>query len=160
MWFGRFIKSMVRMGYYQSQRDHTLIYETFFSQPGINSNCIYRWYYCDQKWCGGNWKYEKRSYQKDLKNGIFISLKKTSFFYLLKEIGMMSWKPSDIPIKSNHSLGEQEKVSLVDCGVYQRLVGKLIYLSHGWLNITYIINIVINLCICQRHMNFPIFIVY
>ena len=49
---------------------------------------------------------------------------------LLKEVGMIGCKPSDTSIKANCRLGTCIEGKLVDKSWYQRLVGKLIYLSH------------------------------
>ena len=49
---------------------------------------------------------------------------------LLKETGMSGCKPTDTPIDPNKKLGDGEKGDQIDVTQYQRLVGKLIYLSH------------------------------
>ena len=49
---------------------------------------------------------------------------------LLKETGMLGCRPSDTPIDPNNKLEAEDESSLVDKGRYQRLVGKLIYLTH------------------------------
>ncbi|RVW58950.1 Retrovirus-related Pol polyprotein from transposon RE1 [Vitis vinifera] len=49
---------------------------------------------------------------------------------LLKETGMLGCKPTNTPIDPTTKLGAKENCALVDKGRYQRLVGKLIYLSH------------------------------
>ena len=38
---------------------------------------------------------------------------------------------------SNHKLGKAKEKPMVDKRMYQRLVGRLIYLAHTWPNITY-----------------------
>ena len=48
---------------------------------------------------------------------------------LLKETKMLGCKPIDAPIKLNHKV-RRDKDAIVDQERYQRLVGKLIYLSH------------------------------
>ena len=63
------------------------------------------------------------------KHGIFISQRKY-VLDLLQEIGMLGCKNNDIPIDPNLKLDEDPNGTLVDRESYQRLVGKLIYLSH------------------------------
>lgn len=60
---------------------------------------------------------------------------------LLQEIGMLGCKPVGTFIKVNHKL--QGGVSKpIDICQYQRLVGRLIYLSHTKPNIAYVISLV------------------
>ena len=61
---------------------------------------------------------------------------------LLTEIGMLACKPVDTPMEMNHKLGETENQTLAGKGCYQRLVGKLIYLSHTRPNIAYAVSVV------------------
>ena len=61
--------------------------------------------------------------------GISVSQRKYTLD-LLKETGMMRCKPVDTPVDPNLKLTELQNSSPVDKGRYQRLVGRLIYLSH------------------------------
>ena len=54
----------------------------------------------------------------------------------------MACKPTSIPINLNHKLGEAEGDEDTDKEAYQRLVGRLIYLSHTRPNIAYVVIIV------------------
>lgn len=54
----------------------------------------------------------------------------------------MDCKPADTPIAVNHGLQIIEGTSLADRGRYQRLVGKLIYLSHTRPDIAYAVSVV------------------
>ena len=63
------------------------------------------------------------------KHGIFISQRKY-VLNLLQETNMLRCKSNDTPIDSNLKLDENPRRTPVDRGSYQRLVGKLIYLSH------------------------------
>jgi hypothetical protein len=49
---------------------------------------------------------------------------------LLKETGMLGCKPVDTPMDSIKKIGAENDSILVDRGRYQRLVSRLIYLSH------------------------------
>jgi len=70
--------------------------------------------------------------------GIFISQRKY-IIDLLAETGMVDCKPADTPLQVNHGLKFGEGANLEDKERYQRLVGKLIYLSHTRPNIAYVI---------------------
>ncbi|XP_022876792.1 uncharacterized protein LOC111394998 [Olea europaea var. sylvestris] len=73
--------------------------------------------------------------------GIFISQRKYVLDFL-SEIGMLACKPAATPIEMNHKLGIFPNQVPTDIGRYQRLVGRLIYLSHTRLDIAYGVNIV------------------
>jgi len=49
---------------------------------------------------------------------------------LVKETRKLGCKPTHTPIEPNHRLGEENEGAAVDRGNYQRLVSKLISLSH------------------------------
>jgi len=49
---------------------------------------------------------------------------------LLSETGKLGCKPVETPIEQNHRLSEYVEDATVDRESYQKLVGKLIYLSH------------------------------
>ena len=72
------------------------------------------------------------------KAGIFV-LKHKYVVDLLKETGILRCKLVDTPIEPNHKLSQMDKDATINRGRYQRLVGKLIYLSHAWPNIAYTI---------------------
>ena len=61
---------------------------------------------------------------------------------LLAEIGQLGCKPIETPIEQNHKLGESIEDIVVDRQSYQRLVEKLIYLSHIMPNIVYDVGVV------------------
>jgi hypothetical protein len=72
------------------------------------------------------------------KHGIFISQRKY-ILDLLKETWMLGCKVTDNLVEVNVKLGECGESPMVDNGRYQRLVGRLIYLSHWWVpNIEYL----------------------
>ncbi|XP_042027264.1 uncharacterized mitochondrial protein AtMg00810-like [Salvia splendens] len=72
---------------------------------------------------------------------IFVRQKKY-ILNVLAETGLIDCKPTDIPILVNHGLQISEEAELADQGKYQRLVGKLIYLSHTRPDIAYAVGIV------------------
>ena len=75
------------------------------------------------------------------KKGIIVSQRKY-ILDLLEEIGMSGCKPSDTPMEFNSKLGEVKEGVPVDTGRYQRLVGKLIYLSHTRPDISFAVSVV------------------
>ncbi|XP_042067375.1 uncharacterized mitochondrial protein AtMg00810-like [Salvia splendens] len=75
------------------------------------------------------------------KRRIFINQRKY-ILDLLAEIGMIDCKPADAPIVQNHGLQLKKGGRQADRGRYQRLVGKLIYLSHTKPDIAYVVGVV------------------
>ena len=73
------------------------------------------------------------------RKGISIS-KRKYVLDLLIEIGMLGCKLSDTPIKARKMIESDEKP--VDRERYQRLVGRLIYISHTRPDITFAISVV------------------
>ncbi|KAA0043254.1 DNA polymerase theta [Cucumis melo var. makuwa] len=63
------------------------------------------------------------------KEGISVSQRKYTLD-LLTETGMLGCRPTDTPIEFNCKLGNSDDQVPIDKEQYQRLVGKLIYLSH------------------------------
>jgi hypothetical protein len=137
---------MKKQGYIQGQADHTLF--TKFSPHGKIAILIV---YVDDIVLTGDDIVEMAKVKeklavdfeiKDLgsmryflgmevarsKDGIVVSQQKY-ILDLLKETGMSGCRPADTPMDPNAKLWEKGSVP-VDTGRYQRLVGKLIYLSH------------------------------
>ena len=74
---------------------------------------------------------------------------------MLAEVGLLECKPVDIPIVQNHKLGEYVDQVPADKQRYQRLVGKLIYLSHARPDIAYAVSVVSQFmhCSSEDHMD-------
>ncbi|KAK0585152.1 hypothetical protein LWI29_024002 [Acer saccharum] len=160
-WFGRFSTSMRRFGYHQSNSDHTL----FFKRKGDKITILI--VYVDDMIVTGNDDLEMTALQgylatefemKDLgllryflgievarsKHGIFLSQRKY-VLDLLTETGMLASKPADTPMDQNHKLCEcadHPDQTPTNKERYQRLVGKLIYLSHTRPDIAYAVSVV------------------
>jgi hypothetical protein len=170
-WFGRFTHSMRRYGYHQSQSDHTLFLK--HSNEGKITALIV---YVDDIVVTGNdimemgklKTYLAKEFEiKDLgnlryflgievarsKEGIFVSQRKY-VLDLLVETGMLACKPIDTPIEQNHRLGEDVDDTPVDRERYQKLVGKLIYLSHTRPDIAFAVSVVSQFmhAPCEKHM--------
>ena len=157
-WFGRFTLAMKTTGYQQSNADHTLFVK---HKDGKVTVLIV---YVDDMILTGDDSEEMKTLQeylsaefemKDLgqlkyflgievarsKQGISLSQHKY-VLDLLSETGMLACKPVETPIQMNHRLGILPDQIPTDIGRYQRLVGKLIYLTHTRPDITYAVSIV------------------
>ncbi|KAI5345136.1 hypothetical protein L3X38_013013 [Prunus dulcis] len=75
------------------------------------------------------------------KHGIFLSQRKY-ILDLLAETRMLDCKPIDTPSEQNHKLGLYPDQVPTNKERYQRLVGKLIYLSHTSPDIAYVVSVV------------------
>ena len=75
------------------------------------------------------------------KEGISVSQRKYTLD-LLTETGMLGCRPADTPIEFNCKLGNSDDQVSVDKEQYQRLVGKLIYLSHTRPDISFVVSVV------------------
>ena len=157
-WFGRFTIAMKSYGFKQSNSDHTL----FIKRKNKLVTCLI--IYVDDMIITGNDEKEMATLKEKLftvfemknlgrlkyflgievlrsKQGIFISQKKY-VLDLLAETGMIDCKPADTPIIANQKLHMEEGVKLANTERYQRMVGKLIYLSHTRPDIAYAVGVV------------------
>ncbi|CAL2264786.1 unnamed protein product [Prunus armeniaca] len=157
-WFGRFTMAMKNNGFKQCNSDHTLFLK---HQKGKVTALII---YVDDMIITGNNKQEISQLQdylatefemKDLgglkyflgievarsQQGIFLSQRKY-VLDLLTDTGMLDCKPADTPIVQNHHLGEYLDQVPTNKERYQRLVGRLIYLSHTRPDIAYAVSVV------------------
>ena len=158
-WFGRFTRAMLAMGYKQSQGDHTLFIKHSPS-GGVTALLVY----VDDIIVTGDDVKEKQVLSQSLakefeikalgrlkyflgievahsRQGIFISQQKY-VTDLLKETGKTACKPASTPIDPNMKLGTAEEDAAVDREMFQRLVGKLIYLSHTRPDIAYAVSVI------------------
>ena len=87
------------------------------------------------------------------RKGIFISQQKY-ITYLLKDTGKTACKPVRFPVGTNLTLDNIEEDVAVDKEMYQRLVGRLIYLSHTRPDITYVVSMVNRFmhCLKENHL--------
>ncbi|RVW29644.1 Retrovirus-related Pol polyprotein from transposon RE1 [Vitis vinifera] len=75
------------------------------------------------------------------KEGIFVNQRKY-VLDLLNETGMLGCKPAETPIELNVKLQSTKAKNVKDQDRYQRLVGRLIYLSHTRLDIAFSVSMV------------------
>jgi Reverse transcriptase (RNA-dependent DNA polymerase) len=163
-WFDRFSKAMVGMGYQQINVDHTV----FFKRE--EGHIMMLTVYVDDMIIIGDDEDEiarlkvrlgKEFEVKDLGHlryflgievargpkGIILSQQK-HVLDLLKETGMLGCKPASTPIDQKSKLSVEAGES-VDKERYQRLVGRLIYLSHIRPDISFAVSMV------SRYMHVP-----
>jgi hypothetical protein len=157
-WFGRFTEAMKRIGYHQGNSDHTLfikhknervtlliIYVDDMIVTGDDADEIERLQEClstefEMKDLGGL-KYFLGIEVAKTKNGIYLSQQKY-ILDLLSETGMLECKPVESPIVQNHHLAIYLDQVPTNKERYQRLVGRLIYLSHTRPDIAYAVSVV------------------
>ena len=155
-WFGRFTKSMRSFGYHQSNSDHTLFLK---KQHGKITALIV---YIDDMVVTGNDPDERKALQshlssefkmKDLNHlkyflgievsrsdkGIFLSPRKYALHFL-QETSMSACQPADTLVEEGLKLCVDQVP--VDTRRYQRLVRKLMYLSHTRPDLAYALSIV------------------
>ena len=145
-WFDIFTSSMKAFGYQQSSSDHTLFIK--HNEGKLTMLIIY----VDDMIVIENDAIEKEALQtylfrefemKDLgplkyflgievlrsRSGILLSQRKYTID-LLNEVGMLACKPSDTPAAKNVKLSTYSNQIPANKEQYQRLVGRLMYLSH------------------------------
>ncbi|GKC71178.1 putative ribonuclease H-like domain-containing protein [Tanacetum coccineum] len=116
-WFGKFTLAMKHYGFKQrnDKEEITKLKKNLFTEFAMKDL--------------GRLKYFLGIEVLRSKQGIFMYQKKY-VLDLLAEIGMVDCKPADTPMIVNQKLYMEKKARLADKGRYQRMVGKLIYLSH------------------------------
>ena len=158
-WFERFTQFVKNQGYVQAQSDHTMFIK--HSNDGKIAILIV---YVDDIILTGDHVTEMDRLKKSLalefeikdlgslryflgmevarsKRGIVVSQRKY-ILDLLKETGMSGCRPADTPIDPNQKLGDTNDGNLVNTTRYQKLVEKLIYLSHTRPDIAFAVSIV------------------
>ena len=157
-WFARFTTAMRTRGYRQCNGDHTL-----FFRHSTSGGVVILLVYVDDiiitgddtstigdlvLYLGSEFAIKhlgllryflgiEVAYSSD---GLFICQRKYTID-LLQELGKEDSRPLPTPIEANHKLGADENEALVDPGSYQRLVGKLIYLTHTRPDIAYTVGV-------------------
>ncbi|KAL5706521.1 Beta-galactosidase 8 [Ranunculus cassubicifolius] len=157
-WFERFSQAVKCLGYLQSQADHTLFVKCV---DGATTILIV---YVDDIIVTGDNTAEilkmkellaKEFEIKDLgrlryflgievaRSGdyIFISQRKYALD-LLRDTGMLGARPANTPVEQNHKLDSQSGDLLTDASVFQRLVGRLIYLTLTRPDIAYAVSVI------------------
>ncbi|CAL8134140.1 unnamed protein product [Prunus armeniaca] len=138
-WFGRFTMAMKNNGFKQCNTDHTLFLKHRKGKE-ISQLQDYLATEFEMKDLGGL-KYFLGIEVARSQQGIFLSQMKY-VLDLLTDTGMLDCKPADTPIIQNHHLGEYPDQVPTNKERYQRLVGRLIYLSHTRPDIAYAVSVV------------------
>ncbi|XP_016718594.1 uncharacterized mitochondrial protein AtMg00810-like [Gossypium hirsutum] len=89
----------------------------------------------------GNLKYFLGMEVSSSQIGISISQRKY-VFDLVSEVGLMGCKLAETPMEFNLKLGTNKDGEEIDKGRYQRLVGRLIYLSHTRPDIAFSVSVI------------------
>ncbi|KAH9751848.1 retrovirus-related pol polyprotein from transposon RE1 [Citrus sinensis] len=128
-WFGKFTKAMVRFGYNQSNSDHTLFIKK--RQGKITALIVY----VDDMVVTGNDEEETEALQKYL-----------SREFEMKDLSALKYflgiEPIDTPIEEGLKFCITSDQVPVDKGRYQRLIGRLMYLSHTRPDLAYALSVV------------------
>lgn len=157
-WFERFGRVVKGYGYTQSQANHTIFY-----RHSSSGKMIVLIVYVDDIILTGDDFEEIKTLKKlagdfEIKDlgtlkyflgmkfvrsneGIFVNQRKY-ILDLLGETGMLGCKAAETPIEPNTKLQEAEAKDVVNKEKYQRLVGRLIYMSHTRPAITFAVNVV------------------
>lgn len=158
-WFKRFRLAVIQFGYFQSQANHTL----FLKRTG-GTHLTALIIYVDDIIVTGNDLVEISQLKlrlvsefeiKDLgplqyflgievaqsTKGIYISQRKCALD-LLAKTGMTACKPIDTPINVNHCFIVVMGERLINASRYQRLVGRLIYLTITRPDIAFAVSVV------------------
>ncbi|KAJ0567388.1 putative RNA-directed DNA polymerase [Helianthus annuus] len=159
MWNEKLVNALLKIGFYQSKCDYSMFIKS------DNNVFIVMLVYVDDIILTGNNKQEinnvKRLLQSEFKikdlgllkfflgievikttEGICLSQRKYCVD-LLNEFGMSGCKPVSCPIEPNYvvtNLCKKEEANFVNVNEYQRLIGKLIYLSHTRPDIAYVVH--------------------
>ncbi|GMI79954.1 hypothetical protein HRI_001664700 [Hibiscus trionum] len=158
-WFERFTKVILKNGFKQSSADHTL-----FSKVTSSNKRVILIVYVDDIIMTGDDEEEvsklknflSREFEiKDLgslryflgmevartSKGLIINQRKY-ILDLLKETGLLGCKPADTPMEAGLKFNKPGTGLAADKGLYQRLVGKLIYLSLTRPDISFPVNVI------------------
>lgn len=158
VWFGRFSLAMKKYGFHQSNSDHTLFLKRrqgkvtalifYVDDMIITEDDVEEIARLQRRLASefemkslGGLKYFLGIEVARSNKGIFLSQRKY-VLDLLSEVGLLDCKPADTPIIQNHKLGEYPYQVPTNKERYQRLVGKLIYLSHTRPDIAYAVSMV------------------
>ncbi|RVW74496.1 Retrovirus-related Pol polyprotein from transposon RE1 [Vitis vinifera] len=147
-WFGRFSTAMKKYGFQQSNSDHTLFLK--HRQGKLTALIVY----VDDMIITGDDSEEITRLQEQLASEFEMKNLGGLKYFLGIEVARSS-EPTETPIIPNHKLGEYPNQVPTDKGRYQRLVGKLIYLSHTRPDIAYAVSVVGQFMHCpsEDHMS-------
>ena len=157
LWFAKLSSRLLQMGYYQSKSDYSLFIT--HTDDSITAILVY---VDDLLICGNNNKQldclktllSQSFNMKDLgpasyflgieihrsEDGFFLSQKKYTHD-ILQEHGMLKSRPLQLPMDCHLKLTPEKGDPLPDPSIYQRLIGKLIYLTITRPDITFTVQL-------------------
>ena len=169
-WFGRITQAMRSARYKQSNGDHTL-----FFKHQMDLITILLVYVDDIIITDNNFTEMKRledhlasnfqiKHLRPLKYFLGIEFARSSkgilmtqqkyILDLLKDVKQTNCHINDTPIEVNHKLALSENDPKIEAGLYQELIGKLLYLSHTRPDICYAVNALSQLMHSPRNSHF------
>ena len=113
---------MKLLGYREGSGDHILFFQHFPSRGSHHSNCVL-----------GIEGAQSRE-------GLLMTHQKY-ILDLLNETKHLQCHTYDTPIEVDHKLTLNEDDPKIEINSYKKLFGKLLYLSHTWLDISYSVNV-------------------
>ena len=170
-WFGRFSQAMKSLDYHQCNGEHTL----FFKHTSQGLITILIVYVDDIIITGNNVKDIKDLEQHltkhfDVKqlgplkyflgiefarsSGGILMTQQKYILELLEETKHLNCHPNETPIEANHKLAIIDSDPKIEISSYQKLIGKLLYLSHTRPDICYTVNILSQFMHSPRNSHF------
>ena len=145
-WFDRFTKVVKKCGYWQSQADHTLFYK-YSSTDKIVILIVARELEVLKKFVAREFEIKDLGALRCFLGMEFMRSKKEIFVWkyildLLEEIGLLGCKPVETPMEPNLRLQPTNAYKAVNQEQFQRLVRRLLYLSHTRSNIAFTVSLV------------------
>uniref|UniRef100_A0A2N9I5S8 Uncharacterized protein n=1 Tax=Fagus sylvatica TaxID=28930 RepID=A0A2N9I5S8_FAGSY len=130
-WFSRFSEVILSMEFVRCHSDHTC-----FIRRRLDGCCIILLVYVDDIILTGDDAPVARS-----RNGISLSQRKYTLD-LLQDTGMLGCRPASTPMDPNLKLSTESGDLLLNPSMYQRLVGRLIYLTNTRPDLTFVVSVV------------------
>jgi transposase InsO family protein len=176
-WFSRFSEVILSMEFVRCHSDHTC-----FIRRRLDGCCIILLVYVDDIILTGDDAPGISQVKQDLgkvfdvkdlgslryflgievarsRNGISLSQRKYTLD-LLQDIGMLGCRPASTPMDPNLKLSIESGDLLLNPSMYQRLVGRLIYLTNTRPDLTFVVSVVSQLCMLLAQLTWMQFIIY
>ena len=170
-WFGRFTQAMKLLGYQQCNGEHTLFFKHTFPNlliiliVNVDDILITRnnleEIKCLERHLQKNFQVKQLGPLKYFlgiefarsSEGILMTQHKY-IIEILEETKHTNCHISDTPIEVNHKLTLSEEEPQIDLNSYQKLIGKLLFLSHTRPDICYTVNVLSKFMHSPRNSHF------